>query len=123
MRLACAITHAGRRGARFAPSAFVSTIAAAPSDEGHDSRKCSGSQSIGLSRTFSMLMSGRCRCAYGFLSAFLRSFTATFQPMCSGAPLFVMYWRIHGANDPPAPWLPLRPPPSAQVALPSLCFS
>ena len=31
--------------------------------------------------------------------------------------------RIQGAKEPPAPWLPLRPPPSAQATLPSDCFS
>jgi len=65
---------------------LVSTIAAAPSDDGHDSRKWSGSQSSGDSFTFSIVMSGSWRCAYGFLQALRRSFTATFQPMCSGAP-------------------------------------
>ena len=33
-----------------------------------------------------MLMSASCRCAYGFFSALSRSFTATCQPMYSGAP-------------------------------------
>ena len=37
--------------------------------------------------TFSMEMSSIFRWAYGFFSAFSRSLTATFQPMCSGAPL------------------------------------
>ena len=77
-------------GALFAPAAFVSTIAAAPSLDGHDSRKCSGSHSIGDSFTFSIEMSWMCRCAFGLRSAFWRSFTATFQPMCSGAPLLRM---------------------------------
>ncbi len=78
-------------------------MAAAPSDEGQDSRKWSGSQSIGDSFTFSMLMSSMWRWAYGFLSALSRSLTATFQPMCSGAFDRRMYSRIQGANVPPAP--------------------
>ncbi len=61
-------------------------MAHAPSDDGHDSRKWIGSHSIIESRTFSMVMSGSFRCAYGFLTALRRSFTATCQPMCSGAP-------------------------------------
>ena len=84
----------------------MSTTAHAPSDDGHDSRNRSGSHSIGDSFTFSIVMSGSCRCAYGFFSAFRRSFTATCQPMYSGAPVCSMYARIHGANAPPAPMPP-----------------
>ena len=64
----------------------MSTTAAAPSDDGHDSRKRIGSHSIGDSLTFSIVMSGSFRCAYGFFNALSRSFTATFHPMYSGAP-------------------------------------
>ncbi len=70
----------------FAVSWSATIMAHAPSDDGHDSRKWIGSHSIIESRTFSMVMSGSFRCAYGFLTALRRSFTATCQPMCSGAP-------------------------------------
>ncbi len=65
----------------------MSTTAQAPSDDGHDSRKRIGSHIIGDAFTFSIEMSSILRCAYGFFSALSRSLTATFQPMCSGAPL------------------------------------
>ena len=42
---------------RFARAAFVSTMAAAPSEEGHTSRKWMGSQIIGLAFTASIVMS------------------------------------------------------------------
>src|SRR5437867_1718322 len=70
LRMAVESTHAGLRGDFFAPASFVSTIAHAPSDDGHDSRKWIGSHSIGDSLTFSIEMSLSWRCAYGFLSAF-----------------------------------------------------
>ena len=57
VRLAWATTHAGGRGLRRATSSPASTTAAAPSDDGHDSRKCKGSHSIGDSFTFSIEMS------------------------------------------------------------------
>ena len=63
------------------------TTAQAPSEEGQDSRKRIGSHIIGDAFTFSMEMSSIRRWAYGFFNAFRRSFTATFHPMCSGAPL------------------------------------
>jgi hypothetical protein len=63
LRIAVASTHAGGRGARVAPDSFVSTIAQAPSDDGHDSRKCTGSHNIGDSLTFSIEMSASWRCA------------------------------------------------------------
>ena len=43
--------------------------------------------------------------ASGFLSAFKRSLTATFQPICSGASYLRMYSLINGAKYPPAPAL------------------
>ena len=70
-----------------------------------------------------MVMSGSLRCAYGFFTALRRSLTATCQPMCSGAPDRLMYARTHGAKMPPAPMLPLLPPPRPHCALPSACFS
>ena len=61
-RTPCAWRGRGSRPASAAPSSprprCRCTIAAAPSDDGHDSRKCSGSQSIGDSLTVSMSMSG-----------------------------------------------------------------
>ena len=68
-------------------------------------------------------MSSIFRWAYGFFSAFSRSLTATFHPMCSGAPLRWMYARMNGANAPPAPSDAPLPLPSANWALPSDCFS
>ena len=58
----------------------MSTIAQAPSDVGHDSSRWIGSHTIGDSSTISIEMSGICRWAYGFFSAFWRSFTATIHP-------------------------------------------
>src|SRR6266540_2107360 len=123
LRIAVPSTHAGALGARSAPRSFVSTIAKAPCDEGQDSWKWMGSHSIGDSFTFSIEMSFSWRWAYGFLHALRRSLTATFQPMCSGAPERAMYERIHGAKIPPAPMPPLRPPARPHCALPSACFS
>ena len=62
------------------------TTAQAPSDDGHDSRKRTGSHIIGEAFTFSIDMSAILRCAYGFFNAFLRSFTATIGPTYAGAP-------------------------------------
>src|SRR5215831_4858651 len=75
VRLAWAITHAGGRGPRRATSSLARTTAAAPSDDGHDSRKCRGSHSIGDSLTFSTEMSSIRRWACGFFSALSRSLT------------------------------------------------
>ena len=63
------------------------TTAQAPSEDGHDSRKRVGSHIIGEALTFSIEMSSIFRWAYGFFRALSRSLTATFHPMCSGAPL------------------------------------
>ena len=60
VRLAWPSTQAGL-GARPALSPPASTMAAAPSEDGHDSRKWIGSHSMGDSRTFSTVMSGICR--------------------------------------------------------------
>ena len=60
-------------------------MAQAPSEVGQDSSRRTGSQTMGESRTVSRVMSGSFRWAKGFLSAFLRSFTATIHPMYSGA--------------------------------------
>ena len=68
----------------------MNTTAHAPSDDGHDSRKRTGSHIIGDAFTFSIEMSASFRCAYGFFSAFCRSFTATIGPMSSGAPVRCM---------------------------------
>ncbi len=72
-------------------------------------------------------MPGILRCAYGFLSAFRRSLTATSVPMCPGAPDRRMYSRMCGAKYPPAPTtseaLNGRCVDSAHVALDSDCFS
>src|SRR5712691_1224156 len=79
--------HAGARPAFAAaspPSRSVRTTAHAPSDDGHDSRKRTGSHIIGDALTFSIEMSAILRCAYGFFIAFWRSLTATIGPMSSG---------------------------------------
>ena len=123
LRIAEPSTHAGGFDERFAPSSLVSTMAQAPSEDGHDSWKWMGSHSIGESLTSSMVRFGICRCAYGFFAALRRSLTATFQPMCSGAPERWRKERIHGAKMPPAPMPPLRPPARPHWALPSDCFS
>ena len=65
--------HAGGRPALAAaspPSWSVKTTAQAPSEDGQDSRKRTGSHIIGDASTFSMLMSCSFRWAYGFFSAF-----------------------------------------------------
>ena len=80
VRTAVPCTHAGGLLAALPPASSVSTIAHAPSEVGHDSSRWIGSHTNGDSSTISMLMSGICRCAYGFFSAFLRSFTATIGP-------------------------------------------
>ena len=70
---------------RLRPAPRRTSIAHAPSDAGHDSNRRTGSHTIGESRTISSEMSSSFKCAYGFFSAFLRSFTATIQPTYSGA--------------------------------------
>ena len=118
--------HAGWRPSASAaspPAWSVNTTAHAPSDDGHDSRNRTGSHIIGDAFTVSSEMSFSCRCAYGFFSAFSRSFTATIGPMSAGAPVRYMYERMYGANAPPAPIDAPLPEPSANCALPSDCFS
>ncbi len=72
------------------PSWSVKTTAQAPSEDGQDSRKRTGSHIIGDASTFSMLMSCSLRWAYGFFSAFSRSLTATIGPISAGAPVRYM---------------------------------
>ena len=65
--------HAGGRpsaAAAFPPSSSVKTTAHAPSDDGHDSRKRTGSHIMGDAFTVSSEMSASFRCAYGFFIAF-----------------------------------------------------
>src|SRR5689334_20641714 len=66
LRTAVAATHAAGFAAFLPPASSVSTTAHAPSEDGHDSRKRSGSQSIADSFTFSMVMSAIFKWAYGF---------------------------------------------------------
>ena len=73
-------------------------MAQAPSEAGQDSRRRTGSHTIGDSFTISRLMSGILRWAYGLRSAFLRSFTATIHPTYSGAFERSMYPRMCGAK-------------------------
>src|SRR5262249_7192221 len=88
----------------FAAASLASTIAHAPSEDGHVSRYRIGSHSIGDAFTASSEMSGMCRWAYGFFSAFWRSFTATSIPTSAGAPPRLVYRaRTRGAKRRPAP--------------------
>src|SRR3954451_5141956 len=82
-----ACTHAAGFDAAFPPASLVRTTAQAPSEDGHDSRNRSGSQSITDSFTFSMLMSAIFKCAQGFFSALSGSFLEPCQPRTAGAPV------------------------------------
>ena len=59
----------------------------APSDDGQVSSNRTGSHRMGEARTFSIVASACCRCAYGFFAPLRRSLAATIAPMCDGAPL------------------------------------
>ena len=61
--MAVASTHAGGFDAALPPASSVNTTAQAPSEDGHDSRKCKGSDIIGDSLTLSMVMSASFRWA------------------------------------------------------------
>src|SRR5690348_13385592 len=85
VRIDVAWIHAGRSTAAAACSLPITT-AHAPSDDGQVSSYRIGSHSIWDSCTFSIVMSGCCRCAYGFLAALRRSLAATIAPTWFGAP-------------------------------------
>src|SRR5262245_32712067 len=85
-RIAVAWTHAGLPGDFAAARSLPKIMAHAPSDDGHVSRYRIGSQSMGEAMTWSKVTPGIFTWAYGFLSAFWRSFTATRMPGSSGAP-------------------------------------
>ncbi len=103
------------------------TRAHAPSEDGHVSSYRMGSHSICDASTESTVVSGFCRWAKGFLSAFCRSFAATIAPMWVGAPERRMYDRTCGAKYPPAPactgMMNGTAIDSAHIALDSDCFS
>src|SRR2546421_722885 len=82
------LTHAGFRGPFFAVSSDATTIAIAPSDDGHVSPKRIGSQSSGDCITSSTVIGSR-RCAYSLRPALARALAATTGPMCGGHPVFV----------------------------------
>ena len=86
LRFDVACTHAFGPACLSARSSLINTKAIAPSLDGHVSIKRIGSHNIGVSSAFSSVQSGSCKCAYGFLHALVRSFTATIAPICDGAP-------------------------------------
>src|SRR5213594_2877573 len=80
------LTQAGLRGPFFASSADATTIANAPSDDGHVSPKRIGSHRTGEFITSSTVIGSR-RWAYSLCPALARALAATTGPMCGGQPV------------------------------------
>ena len=127
-RVESALNQAGLFGPFFARSSLATIRAQAPSEVGHISSSLIGCAS-GVDRSTSSSSIFLRRCAWGFLRAFPRFFTATFAACSSVIPNLFMYSLAASAKVPIAPDMVARSKSGSDwkikpaVVSPSDCFS